>query len=264
MSSSPPASLGGRPPRSRAAVVLVLLSGLAAVAADSPGAGGGLSADTRLLWKVRHVLAEDEPFAALNLGVQIRGGVATLWGTVPAADVGRRAVERVRQVPGVKEVRSELSVTPPDPVTAEPAAPPSQGPALAPGALADRPLAHTAVPASPALAGTGRQISPRPAPETAVSLLPPLPAEAPTGLPRDPPLPPAPARDLAREVDRLRQRDSRFRGIRAEVREGSVFLRGTVVRPEDAMEMARAVSVLPGVQSVIILRIQVQRAAAPR
>jgi hypothetical protein len=96
--------------------------------------------------------------------------------------------------------------------------------------------------------------APTPAPQTTTP--PPAASPAPTvGEPAATLLPPvaAPARpaSLLEQIDSIRQRDRRFQSIRLEIREGSVFLRGSVTRSQDAWDFAEAVRRLPGVERVI-------------
>jgi hypothetical protein len=57
---------------------------------------------------------------------------------------------------------------------------------------------------------------------------------------------------LADAVQRLRSSDDRFRYIRSEVKEKIVYLRGTVTRWEDILELAEGISKVAGVERVIL------------
>ena len=70
--------------------------------------------DCRLTLNARRALREEAELASLNLGVSVRNGVATLWGSVTSADLAQQAVRKLRQVPGLSEVRDELSIVPPE------------------------------------------------------------------------------------------------------------------------------------------------------
>ena len=65
--------------------------------------------------------------------------------------------------------------------------------------------------------------------------------------------------DLAGEIDRLRKGNDRFRRVEYTVNGGVVHLRGSIQRGEDLMELAQAVSHLPGVERVIVTNVQVAR-----
>jgi hypothetical protein len=66
--------------------------------------------DNQFTLYARQALAQDEQLAPWNLGVTVRAGVANVWGTAPNLATARRAVERVRQVPGLIEVRNEIRI----------------------------------------------------------------------------------------------------------------------------------------------------------
>jgi osmotically-inducible protein OsmY len=69
-----------------------------------------LIADPDLEIAVAEALEQDPELAPLCIRVYARHGVVRLEGHVPSADLERRAVERASQVPGVAELRSELTV----------------------------------------------------------------------------------------------------------------------------------------------------------
>jgi BON domain len=252
-----------------------------------------VSRDAMLTLKARKALRQEETLAPLNLGVRVRGGAATLWGRVPSESLAAKAVEQVRQVPGISAVRSELAVVPrdgdlPDVIPAPPAVPPAYVPpdpekAPPPSAsLAGRAAGHGPAPGQPLAGGNSAPEAGGPAAplRSAISVMPPV------AMPRPPPasaagpvllLPPvasgaSPAdssgasspeagkaaespshlAELSAAVERLRQSDPRFRGVRPEIRERTVYLRGTVARAADVMDLATAVSRLPGVERVVV------------
>lgn len=173
-----------------------------------PAAHG--SHDARLTLRARQAIFSDPDLAPYNLGVSVREGAAILIGTVPSAELARRAIERVRQVAGLREVQSELSVVPPsDPILPRPSSVPA-GPARPPAAL------------------TSVQPPPRP----------------PSG------------EEIMLAVERLRRLDARYRGLRVQMTGRVVFLRGTVARGEDAMDLAQAIAKVPGVERVVLQQIQ--------
>jgi hypothetical protein len=71
---------------------------------------------------------------------------------------------------------------------------------------------------------------------------------------------PEPA-SLIERIERLRQSDARFRGLRPQVQGGLVELRGLVNRWEDLHDFARRVSRLSGVERVVLQDIQTPAAA---
>lgn len=211
--------------------------------------------DCQRTLRARQALLQDEALTNFNLGVSVRSGVATLWGLVPTKPLADRAVARVRLVAGILDVRNEVHVVPPgDPLTdflARPQ-PNRQRPSefvlpapRSPGALTSRPETKPATDASlpvmPSIA-----IPPRPGTGTSQST-------AVIGKPElgEPP------QKLIVVVDRLRQRDARFRWIHPEVQGGIVRLRGAVHHRQDLFDFAQAVSRLPGVERVIVEDVQV-------
>ena len=202
--------------------------------ADTPS-----GADWQLTLRARNALWDDPTFDKLNLGVKVRQGTATLQGPVPSTAVAAQAVERLRKVPGVRVVVDESYVPPadeplarsmPHPVTTQ--RPPVPTVSVAPTPpLTSTPAPHPTAP--PAASAPAPVIG-----EPAATLLPPVAA------------PTRPA-SLAEQVEQLRLRERRFQSIRVEVRDGWVFLRGTVARSQDAWEFADAVRRLPGVERVI-------------
>ena len=54
----------------------------------------------------------------------------------------------------------------------------------------------------------------------------------------------------------MRRLDARYRGLRAELHGRVVILRGSVSRGEDAMDLARAVAQVPGVERVVLQQVQ--------
>lgn len=168
------------------------------------------TSDARITLNARRALFTDPELAACNLGVSVRGGVATLLGVVPTAELARRAAECVRRIDGVRDVQSDLSVVHP---AEDPSRPRSRPPAAS----------LTAAP----------QPEPREQPPSGEAIV------------------------LA--VERLRRLDKRYQGLRAELHGRVVVLRGDVVRGEDAMDLARAVSRLEGVERVVLQQIRNRR-----
>jgi BON domain len=154
---------------------------------------------------------------------------------VPSEKHRKLLLERVQEVRGVAEVRDDLRLVP---KTEE---------------------------ASPFLGGPRPQFSPEelhrlekkePVPKSglheSVTLGPPeaiTPAEkSPPGATVQRQTPKGPAAD----IEALRQKDVRYQGLRVEVRQGLVYVRGSVARPEDAEEFAKSLRQIPGVAAVII------------
>jgi osmotically-inducible protein OsmY len=216
------------------------------------------TADARQKVYIRRAFNEDAGLAphAGEVWVEVRGTTAILSGKVPSPMLRQRAVYLAGQVKGIAEVRGDdLQVIAPDGVPDLPSPFPEGMPPR--GALAGSPRdGHTTqvpIKADPPAAEL---------PRAPVSLLPPMPvssgAETPTvGVeilqPR--PLPDAP--DLASAVEALRRKDDRFRRVSVEVRQKSVYLRGTVARWGDVNDLANGVRRLPGVEAVILDNVRV-------
>ena len=58
--------------------------------------------------RARRVLKSDPALAALNLGISIEDGIASVWGPIPSDAVGRRAVVLLESVRGIRAVRSNF------------------------------------------------------------------------------------------------------------------------------------------------------------
>ncbi len=210
--------------------------------------------DLQLTVHARRALQGDPALAALNVGVRVRGGVATLWGPVPSADLVPKAVKRVESVQGVLGVRSELYVATPEkkfeplpiPLAAgEPLRTESASPDPVSGALTGRTVKASEV---------YRDAAAPPSTYRPVTLAPPIRVPSPDPAPAARPAMPAAAttpEPLPVAVDRLRRGDPRFRPLRAEVRGDTVILSGSADRGEDVMALATAVSRLPGVGRVV-------------
>lgn len=79
--------------------------------------------DTEVVYDVAAALASEPQLGPLCLRVDVRDGIATLSGELPAPDLEASALEAARRVPTVEDVFSNLTVRPP---TRPPTAPPPQ------------------------------------------------------------------------------------------------------------------------------------------
>lgn len=163
--------------------------------------------DGRLTLLARQTLFADADLAVCNLGVSVQDGVATLIGSVSSPELATRAVDRVRRVAGLREVRSELRV-------------------VVQGDLAPR------------SAPTPGSLTSAPNPDARVR--------------------PPSGEEIVLAVERLRRLDVRYRGLRAELHGRIVILRGNVAHGEDAMDLARAIARVRGVERVVLQRIQTE------
>lgn len=227
--------------------------------------------DCRLTVLARQALYQDETLAPLNLGVSVRNHVATLWGPVASAALSRRAANRLRSVPGIENVVNQLVVEDPrDPLVeflktprprkltpvleapgvdgSRPAGSPSSRVTTAPkpvpvAVLAEREIRQGATPSRLSSLESERKI---------VVTMPTIPL----------PTPPANSvslDELIQSVEHLRQGNVRLSRVRAEVEAGTVRLRGSVQSWEDLFELARGISLLPGVERVILQDVKTER-----
>jgi hypothetical protein len=292
-------------------------------AAGTPPSSPPALRDLELTWEARQALLKDQRLASLNVGVTVRQRVATLWGSIPTADLARLAEDLVRQVPSLVEVRSEWQIEQAAgaktrsfalPAGERPAVPdtPLAGPFQAPAALVGRPseagpapgrdlawrpgrTAPISLPPTPprmggpdpiavrGRAGPAATLGPpivdpgwkpggssgtaRPAAQVAAReagaepprVVAPLPAgpgsRGPIAVLLPPERPPT-AADLGQTIESLRQQNGRLSRLVPEVRGGLVYVRGTVSRWEDLFDFARTISLLPGVERVILEAVQ--------
>jgi hyperosmotically inducible protein len=233
--------------------------------------------DMKLALRARKALQGHKDLMSLNLGVRSQAGVLILWGPVPSAELESKAVQLLRQLPGVRQVQSELYLaadnrTDPIPVPGESgtptktqsasveptaAVPPGTAPLAAlpqpPGQLMGRTPVIALPPSgrgSSAGPNSGPERKPDP-PEAPVRLLGPVAAPAPT--------PPAPAgagrpgvEALSAAVERVRQGDARFRQVTVAIEGAAVYVGGGGAPAEHVMALARALSGLPGVERVVV------------
>jgi osmotically-inducible protein OsmY len=219
-------------------IVLIALGLLTPPSVAGPGEGAAANSDWELTLRARHTLWEEPSLEKLNLGVRVRQGVATLNGPVPCLEVAEQAATLLKRVAGIRGVINETYVPPaddpltqamPHPVTSrrppETVAPPLTP---APAEVSGLPAPAPVPPASPNVASNA----------PAATLLPPV--ASPTG-----PL------TIGEQIEQMRQRDNRFRDVRAMVQDGRVTLTGRVARSQDAWEFAAVVRQLPGVKGVV-------------
>ncbi len=106
----------------RLALALAAASALAGAAgAAEPGRppGGVLDfiRDMRMTLQARRSIRLDKDLNKLNLGVEVKNGIAHVWGPVPDSHAARRAVSRLEAIDGVTDVRTDFhirKVAPPD------------------------------------------------------------------------------------------------------------------------------------------------------
>jgi osmotically-inducible protein OsmY len=255
------------------AILLALLAPLAAPA--EPPARRSSAHDLELELHARRALQKEKTLASCNLFIQVEQGVATVSGAVPSGELARRAVQVLKKVRDIHEVRDNTRV---ETFEAEESLqsllaglsgalpfdaqqllsldrPEEEGSGLPAASRGERPLRETftARPETPA----------RPV----VTAGPPVVLSAPTtpaGTPLMSSRPAArtvsfPARadgDLRNEINRLLSGDARFWNLRSEVRQGVVTLHGRMAGAEHLIKLAGVLSRLAGVREVDISQVQ--------
>jgi hypothetical protein len=225
----------------------------------APPAGGSHeeARDLQVMVHARRALREDPVLANLNIGVRVRDGVATLWGPVPSGDLIPKALKTLESVRGVLGVASELYVrapdkpddqlliplTPPEPTHTESASPDPESGLMK--TLTGRTAKSGAVSAQVTDRGTASGVELHAPVAVSVS------DGAASAVPTATRTAGAKTESLAVAVERLRRGSSRYRTLRVEVRGGLVTVSGAAERGEEVMALARAVSVLPGVERVL-------------
>jgi hypothetical protein len=207
--------------------------------------------DMQTAINARRALLADPKLSRLNLSVSVRDGVATLWGPVPNADVGRQAAAKIAGVRGIQQVKSDLYRLGPTRDEDLPDLPfVYDAPTRSESASPDRDsgqinLTGRGNPAPPA--------GPLP-PQHSVSLLAPLAAaeERSGAVAPAAAVAVAPAGPVMDGIARLRRAEERFRAIVVEVRDATVTVHLTGARGEDAMAFAQAISRLTGVERVLV------------
>jgi hypothetical protein len=200
----------------------------------------------------RDSLLQDQTLAPFNVGVTVRSGVATLWGTVPSPAIARRAEERIRLVPGLAQVRNDLRISALDDEMAEFLKGPTpqtnlpiqeskrwehSAPLVSRGE--DSRLSQTQhVP--PMLMPT-IEVPPRPTKiASSIESVQTLKAVAPTS--------------LVDVLEHLRRKNERFQTVGFEVQGGVVHLWGNALTGGDIFTLAQQVAHIPGVQRVVVER----------
>jgi hypothetical protein len=204
------------------------------------------------LTKARSALAQDRELAAFNLGVEVKDRSARLFGTLPTAELNRRAVEILRKLPELRDVRSEVAIDP----ERKPATEPSSPSHFLPEQPTPSPVSPASLTKGPAKREPVRlawQFAPGMAPREAGI------AEAPPAHSQLPVL----AADLSLDqaIHVICRGEKRFAGLRHELRGRVVYLNGTVGAWDDAMALARAVSALPGVERVVLSQVLTSRSS---
>jgi hypothetical protein len=248
---------------------MLLLPSPAAVSSAEPPVLA-VDEDLRLERLARQTLYQDKLLGPLNLGVRVHHRVAVLWGPVPSADLARRAVELLRRLPTLVEVRDELNIQPPEEpprgdrylpapqaLPMKPAIPKDASPRPAPRpAVLTNNTAGSSV-SSPSPVGypalqlqtsvkPGQQAPANEAPEKMLAAIP-IPSQADAVF-----VGTANGALLIERVTRLQRGDARFRHLRVEVRGKVVHLQGQASSWAHIHELARKIAELAGVERVVL------------
>jgi len=124
--------------------------------------------DMRMTLQARRTIRLDKDLNKLNLGVEVKRGVAHVWGPVPDGHVARRAVSRLEAIDGVVDVRTDFHVrrqAPPDVFAARKVDLPPPAPEKPPPPRDEKPAAVTPVrragPTLPERIAAARKSDPR-------------------------------------------------------------------------------------------------------
>jgi hypothetical protein len=206
--------------------------------------------DTQATLAARKAFQDDDQLAGLSLGVRVKDGVATVWGLVPTDSVARRVERRVKSVVGVREVRGDLHVQANDDVPARernriakeesdlPAPVVMDSPiSLPPPERARRPELNEVFPPDALAAKSPETTRPAADPftERLVAFKP----------------------DPSPQIGKLWRSDKRYAGVEFEVKQGVVRLSGNFESWNDLWPFADAVSLMEGVERVVIAKVSV-------
>jgi BON domain len=206
--------------------------------------------------QARRALLKDEQIASFNVGVSVKDKVATIWGTLPSAEVGKRIEEMLKKINGIASVVNECKIVPP-------ASPVPQQVADAVKRLQDGEEVASR-PVAPPAATTGRQVVAKPAPE----MLAPRPVNDPHEArltPLQPPpaavlLPPVLSSDAPTmgndSVETVRNSEPRFKEVALDVKGGVVKINGRVGKMKDAWDLAEKLNNVNGIRQVILGNVQ--------
>ena len=90
---------------------LVLLSGCQSYREGGSRTIGEFTDDVAIQTRVKSSLIGDEEIKGLPINVEVLRGVVTLYGPIPSDYARNKAVQIVREIRGVTEVRDRLTVT---------------------------------------------------------------------------------------------------------------------------------------------------------
>ncbi len=204
--------------------------------------------DIQLTVHARKALSDDKAVGPDNLGVRVQNNVAILWGPISSEDLKKRAVEIVKKVKGVYDVRdADVYIAAPLPeietAVLPPAVPTTEAPTHAESASPD------------SVSGKILSLTSRSAVETAPA--PVVVLQAPLALGESSPTRTVsqapPAEGLVASVEQVRQNNERFRSLHCRLEGDVLVLEPGGGKPEDIMAFARAISHVSGLTRIVIL-----------
>lgn len=209
--------------------------------------------DTGLVVKARQALADDDELAEWNLGVSVHDRVATVWGDVPSAGLSKRACARVRLVPGIAEVVSDVRIRPLLDGERQPRQLAESEPWLPNPELRPRTESLARDWAEPAWSATTTGSLPQWRPVRTVTA---SPCETGRVLLLSPRF--SDALSLADRVSEVCREDYQHRDLIPDISDGTVTIHGKVERWEDVHVLARRIARLSGVERVVLGDIRVR------
>lgn len=229
--------------------------------------------DLELTRRVQTVLTTDSVLKSRSLIVSVVDGVAVVGGPVASDDESARIVQVLKVVPDLVDVKVSAWVPAIDDPLKRKIADRLNGiesppPTRRLTSIEPRPAARVTVqrhePPLPGVAFLGdpfpKATAPRTKLDAAYSPLPaPVPA-APDGPPQYPTIPPPavpvkPSQDVASAIEAVRTSEARYAGLTVDVTAGAVTVAGAVTHADIAWEFVAAVRKVPGVDRVVMGRL---------
>ncbi len=256
-------------------VLLVLLFALPALA--EPPFRRQAAHDLELELHARRAIHKDKTLAPYNLFLHVEQGVATVSGAVPSRELARRAVQVLKKVRDIHEVRDHTRV---ETFEAEESLrsllaglsgalpfdaqqllsldrPEDDGSGLPAATRGERPLRETftarpEIPARPAVSSGPPVVLSIPTTPAGTPLL----SSLPGAVGRTVSFPTRTDGELRGQVERLLREEERFSNLRSEIRQGVVTLHGRLAGAEPLIRLASVLSRVPGVREVDISQVQ--------
>lgn len=214
----------------------------------------------QLTVQARHALQKDRTLAREDLFVSVHDRTAILRGKVPSREIAQQAEACVRQVLGIEAVENRLEIEEPEvKTTPRPLPEPQRLPDPAARKMPDKPGFLGILGPAPYDLGRTIPLAPQdtpPAPPQPLAPPPPPPSATdarPPAATLGAPVAMTSTNDrLADAIASLCRDRTRFRQLRIEIQGNTVFLRGTPGQSADLFALAEGVSLVPGVERVVV------------